>query len=123
MPLAFAIVGILFLVAAVRGKEYSDELLSTIKSDFTGPKNFFYWGIALFVIGAVGYYKPLKPMSTAFMTLVVIVLFFSNKGFPQKFLEQIGSTTVHQDSAIVLTDPLAALARYANEVTAMGVDK
>lgn len=92
MPLAFVIVGILFLVAAVRGKQYSDELLQTVKSDFTGPNNFFYWGIALFVIGAVGYYKPLKGLSNAFLTLVIIVLFFSNKGFFQSFMEQISAT-------------------------------
>jgi predicted transporter len=105
MPLAFVIVGILFLVAAVRGKQYSDELLTTVKSDFTGPGNFFYWGIALFVIGAVGYYKPLRSASNAFLTLVVVVLFFSNRGFFQSFMDQISATqTVGSASDLSPTD-------------------
>ncbi len=91
MPIVLFIAGVVFLVAAVRGTH--TLLFDTLKDDFTGPNNFLYWGIALFVIGAVGYYKPLKPVSNAFMLLVVIVLFFSNRGFFNKFMEQIGAST------------------------------
>lgn len=91
MPLALLVVGVVFLVAAVRGKQ--ELLFDTMRSDFTGPNNFFYWGLALFLIGSVGYYKPAKAFSNAFMTLVVIVLFLHNRGFFAKFMEQIGSTT------------------------------
>jgi hypothetical protein len=104
MPLAFLIVGVLFLVAAVRGKDYSDELLTTIKDDFTGPNNFFYWGIALFIIGAVGYYKPLRGVSNSFLLLVIIVLFFSNRGFFQKFMDQISATQSYSASDLSPTD-------------------
>lgn len=96
MPMALLIIGIVFLTAAVRGKQ--DLLFSTLKDDFTGPNNFIYWGISLFIIGAAGYYKPLKPVSTAFMTLVILVLFISNKGFFSKFMEQINATQqTHSD--------------------------
>lgn len=94
MPLALLFLGILFLTAAVRNKQ--DLLFSTLKDDFTGPNNFLYWGIALFIIGAAGYYKPLKPLSTAFMTLVILVLFISNRGFFERFMQQIRTTTVAQ---------------------------
>lgn len=98
MPLALILLGVLFLTAAVRGdkcngQQCSDLLFTTFKSDFTGPNNFIYWGLALFIVGGVGYYKPLKPMSNAFLGLIVIVLFLSNQGFFQKFLEQIQSTS------------------------------
>lgn len=98
MPLALILLGVLFLTAAVRGdkcngQQCSDLLFTTLKSDFTGPDNFIYWGLALFIVGGVGYYKPLKPMSNAFLGLIVIVLFLSNRGFFQKFLEQIQSTS------------------------------
>lgn len=101
MPLALILLGVLFLTAAVRGdkcngQQCSDLLFQTIKDDFTGPNNFIYWGIALFIIGAAGYYKPLKPLSNAFLGLVILVLFISNRGFFAKFMEQIGSTTVSQ---------------------------
>lgn len=99
MPLALLLIGILFLTAAARGnkcngQQCSDMLFTTLKSDFTGPDNFIYWGIALFIIGAAGYYKPFKPLSNAFLLLVILVLFLSNRGFFAKFMEQIGSTAV-----------------------------
>jgi hypothetical protein len=97
MPLALLFAGIVFLIAGTRGKTCNGDycakvLLDTIKSDFTGPNNFFIWGIALFMIGAIGYYKPLKPVSNAFLTLVIIALFFANKGFFKKFMADISST-------------------------------
>lgn len=103
MPLALVLLGVLFLTAAVRGnkcngQQCSDLLFTTLKSDFTGPNNFIYWGLALFIIGAAGYYKPLKPLSNAFLGLVILVLFISNKGFFQKFADQIKTTTVAQSS-------------------------
>lgn len=99
MPLALILLGVLFLTAAVRGnkcdgQQCSDLLFDTIKDDFTGPNNFIYWVIALFLIGAAGYYKPLKPFSNAFLGLIILVLFISNNGFFEKFAEQIKSTTV-----------------------------
>lgn len=110
MPLALVLLGVLFLTAAVRGdkcngQQCSDLLFSTLKDDFTGPNNFIYWGIALWIIGAAGYYKPLKPLSNAFLGLVILVLFLSNRGFFQKFMEQIGSTqSATQDSGSVNAD-------------------
>lgn len=104
MPLALLLLGILFIVASVRGKDKVDELFSTMKSDFTGPNNFFYWGIALFLIGALGYYKPMKPLSNAFLTLVIIVLFFSNRGFFTSFMDQLHGTQTASASDLSPTD-------------------
>jgi len=103
MPLALLLLGALFLTAAVRGDKCNGEqcanvLFKTIKDDFTGPNNFIYWGLALFLIGAMGYVKPLKPLSNAFLGLVILVLFIANRGFFTKFMEQIGSTQTPQTS-------------------------
>lgn len=103
MPLALILLGVLFLTAAVRGdkcngQQCSDLLFKTLKDDFTGPNNFVYWGIALFIIGGAGYYKPLKPLSNAFLGLIILVLFISNRGFFARFMEQIKSTTVAQSN-------------------------
>lgn len=97
MPLFLVLLGVMFLTAAVRGnkcdgQQCSDLLFQTLKEDFTGPNNFIYWGIALFIIGAAGYYKPLKPLSNAFLVLVILVLFISNRGFFVKFMQQISAT-------------------------------
>jgi hypothetical protein len=98
MPLALLTIGVIFLIAAVRGTH--QLLFDTLKDDFTGPNNFIYWGLALFVISAAGYYKPLRPLSNAFMLLVVLVLFLSNRGFFERFMQQIGATrTSHPHEA------------------------
>lgn len=89
MPMVLLVIGIVFLTAAIRGKQ--ELLFDTLKDDFTGSNNFIYWGLSLFVIGAVGYYKPLRPISNSFMVLVIIVLFLSHEGFFQKFMAQIRS--------------------------------
>lgn len=90
MPIALFLFGVLFLVAAVRGQH--KELFGLLKDDFSGPGNFIYWGLSLWVIGAVGYYRPLRPVSHAFMFLVILVLFLSNRGFFNRFMEQIGAS-------------------------------
>jgi hypothetical protein len=87
MPIALFVIGVIFLVAAVRGKQ--DILFDTLKDDFAGPNNFIYWGVAIWVITAVGYIKALKPLSHAFLVLVFLAMFIRNKGFFEKFMEQI----------------------------------
>ena len=89
MPLALIVIGAVFLSAAIRGSQ--DDLFDVLKDDFTGRDNFIYWGLALFVIGAVGYYRPLRPLSNSFMVLVFVVLFISNQGFFNKFMGEIRS--------------------------------
>lgn len=85
MPLALLIIGTMFLVAAIRGKDQVDLLMSTLKDDFTGPNNFISWVIAIWMVTAVGYYKPLKPLSNAFLLLVFLALFLSANKHRQDF--------------------------------------
>ncbi len=89
MPLALLIIGVVFLTAAVRGKQ--DQLFGLLRDDFTGPNNFFYWGLAIVMVTSIGYYKPLRPLSHAFLVLVFIVLVLSHKGLIEQFMEQIRS--------------------------------
>lgn len=89
MPLVLLFIGIVLLVAAIRGKDQVDKLVGILKDDFASSNSFLVWGIAFFIIGAVGYYQPLRPLSRSFMLLVVIVLFLSNEGFFNKFMAQI----------------------------------
>lgn len=87
MPFAFLIIGITFIVAGVRGTD--GDLVSLVKGDFTsenGKPSFIAWLVAILLIGALGYIEPIKPISRAFLVLVVVVLFLSNGGFFQKFI-------------------------------------
>ena len=98
MPFALIIVGIIMLVASVRGKQ--DELFQLIQKDFTGDNNFIYWVFAMLVIGALGYIPKLQPISTAFLVLVVLVLFLKRGdsrniggGFFAQLTEGLASTS------------------------------
>lgn len=92
MPFAFLVVGAVLVVAGVRGTD--DDLLTLLKGDFTGSPNFLSWLLAILLVGAFGYIEPLKPVSRAFLFLILVVLFFkSDTGFfPQltKFLKGVG---------------------------------
>jgi hypothetical protein len=90
MPFLFIIVGAVFVIAAVRNT--NQELVTLLKGDFTGKGNFIYWTAAILFIGAFGYISELKPVSRAFMALVVIVLFLKNGGVFDKFRQALNQT-------------------------------
>jgi hypothetical protein len=97
MPFVFAIIGIVFVIAGVRGK--SDDLLNLVKEDLTGQHNFVYWIVSILLIGSLGYVDSLKAFSRALLTLVLIVLILAeNKksgsgGFFAKFRQGINQIT------------------------------
>lgn len=100
MPFAFLIIGAVFVTAGLRGTD--SDLFSLIKSDFSnepGKPGFFAWLISILIIGSLGYIEPIKPVSRAFLILLVVVLFLSNGGFFQKFIEgTIGTVTPQQQN-------------------------
>ncbi len=72
MAWAFLLVGLVLLVAAYKGKH--KELWDQVKSDFTGPGNFFYWVLAIILIVALGNIKTIRPVTDAFLGLVILVI-------------------------------------------------
>jgi len=80
MPLLFLIVGVMFLTAAVRGKEQTDELLTLLKRDFTGPNNFIIWSFAVGIVAGFGYIPKLKQLSNVFLALVLLAIVLRNAG-------------------------------------------
>ena len=79
MPFGLLIIGVILLVAGVRNTQ--NDLFTLVKGDFTGDGNFIFWFFSILLIGLVGYVPKLKPISTGFLALVIIVLVFS-KGNP-----------------------------------------
>jgi hypothetical protein len=114
LPLAFLLIGIIFLVAAVRGLHR--ELFAALKSDFTGPNNFIYWVVSLWAIVAIGYFKPLRPVSNGFLALVVLVLLLQNRGFFDKFMAQIRETETPQTEGQPPIDPVNAVVGAAKSI-------
>ena len=90
MPFVLILVGVVLVVASVRNT--TDVLFSQVKGDFTGPNNFTYWLASILIIGAIGYIKPLQPLSRAFLVLVVVVLVLSHGGLFEQLNAQLFSS-------------------------------
>lgn len=96
MPFALAIIGIVLLSAAIQNTQ--GTLYDLLKSDITGPNSFLYWLVIILLVGALGYIEKLRPLSIAFMSLLIIVLFLkkgdpvtgAGGGFFNQFTTQLG---------------------------------
>lgn len=87
MPLFLIIVGLILLVASIRGTQ--QDLFDTLKSDFTGDGNFIFWVLALGIISALGSVKAIRPITQGFLALVIVVIFLVNRGLIPSFIEQV----------------------------------
>lgn len=58
------------IAAGINGQ--SKTLFTLVKGDIEA--GYIYWMFSILVIGALGYVSDLKPLSRAFMALVLVVL-------------------------------------------------
>jgi hypothetical protein len=95
VPILFGLFGIILIVAGVRGRITSGNpsLVSLIKDDFTGTDPFWKWMLAILLIGAIGYIPNLRPISRAFMGLVIVVFLLSNQGIFTQLTNTFKSST------------------------------
>lgn len=85
MPFLVLFLGILIVAAALRGKHA--ELSQLLIADLKG---FVYWIAAILILAAIGAYKPLAPLATALMGLVVLSLMLAQgRGFFDKLQSQL----------------------------------
>jgi hypothetical protein len=83
MGIALLFVGLLMVIVGARGT-YA-QFGSQIASEFRGQNNFTYWLLAILAVGALGYIEPIQRISRLLMTLVLLALFLSHKGFFAQF--------------------------------------
>lgn len=108
MPFVLLVMGAILFVAGVRGT--NGDLWTLVKGDFTGQKSFLIWIAAIAVVGGIGYIPKLKPLSIAFMTLLLIVLFLSNKGVIGQLYSFVANpNTSGSNSSVDGLSPLKAL--------------
>lgn len=86
------------MAAGVRGQ--SKQLLALLKNDLTGQNNYVYWMLSILVIGSLGYIDALRPLSRAFLVLVIVVLILkegnpnqTGGGFFQEFQTSLSKIT------------------------------
>jgi hypothetical protein len=112
MPILFGLFGIILVVSGVRGRvtQGNPSLVSLIQADFTGSDPFWKWMLAILLIGAVGYIPNLRPISRAFMALVIIVFLLSNQGLftqLQAVFKNTSTNTVPTSSPLPNTTALS----------------
>lgn len=101
MPFVVIAFGIVFIIAGVRGTQ--GALFTLLKNDLMG---FAPWFASILVIGGLGYIKPIKPITDAFMVLLIVVLFLSNGGF---FAKLFGTATAAKSSTSLTSVSLPSL--------------
>lgn len=112
MPFALILAGIVLIVSATRNTQ--KDLFELVKGDFSGPNNFIFWMISILLIGSLGYIPKLKPLSTGFVTLVIIVLVLTKGnpkaqggGFFQQFTTAINATQAQPAAGTGTAAPVA----------------
>lgn len=92
MPFVFLLIGITFLVSAIRGTQ--SAMFALVKSEFVGTNSFVPWVSAILILGFVGYARPVKPIADAMIGLVILAMVLSNKGgFFSSLNQQISNPT------------------------------
>jgi hypothetical protein len=82
MPLFFLLVGVLLVIVGINDR--IDDLNTLLKEDFApsdGTPGFILWILAIGVIGLLGGIKSFKPVSNAFLVLLVVVVLLIHKCF------------------------------------------
>jgi len=87
MPIALLVIGIIVVLAGV--KNTASQVGAQIAGDFSGAGSFWYWIVAVLIIGGLGYYQPLKPVSHLFLLLIVLVFVLSNGGIYAQLVQAI----------------------------------
>lgn len=93
MPFALLLAGLILMIAAIRGKQ--KDLFDLLKDDFSGDHNFFMWVLAIIFLVAIGNVERLKPISNAFLVLIIVVIILTNgkRGLFDNFMSQLRKGT------------------------------
>ena len=83
MPFALLVIGVIILISAIRNTH--KQLGAQLVKDFTGSGSFLVWIAAIAIIGMLGYIPKFETPSRAFLGLILLAMFLSNKGFFTQF--------------------------------------
>lgn len=99
MAFVLIFVGAVLFLTAIKGT--TGKLGALLLQDVFG--GFVWWAAAILAIGALGYIKTVRPLSDAFLVLVVLVLLVANRGFFNKLTEAIAAIKTEAGSASTST--------------------
>lgn len=87
MPFALVIIGLILILSGYQNTHAA--LGKQLAADFTGEGNFFWWVLAIGVVGAIGYATRFQTASRMFMALILIAMVLKNGGVFDKVREAI----------------------------------
>lgn len=107
MAFSLVFLGLILVIATLRGN--LRFLAALFASEFQGQGSFIYWLAAVMMIGAVGYIRPLRPVSNAFLILILIVFVVKNNGVFSRFTQAVNNIAAGRfpDIASTQTQPRA----------------
>jgi hypothetical protein len=73
MALIIILIAAILIVAAIRDSQ--GDLFNALGQDVPA---FVVWGAAIFLVGAIGFIKPLKPVSQGLLVLILLVIVVNN---------------------------------------------
>jgi hypothetical protein len=79
MPFVLVLVGLLLVMTGYQGTYR--QFGTMVAGEFTAKPSFLYFVAGIGAVGAIGYADALKTFSRLFLTLILIGIVVSNKGF------------------------------------------
>lgn len=77
MPFAFVAIGLVLVMAGIQ--DTHAQLGSQLRKDFVG--GYMQWVLAIVLIGSLGYIDAVRPLSRAFLTLIIVGMLVANPNF------------------------------------------
>ena len=116
MILVALIIGIILIVAAVRGTQ--NQLFAALMTDVPG---FVIWAAAIFAVGVIGFVPGLKPISRGLLALVLVVIVLNNykailAGFASVSSGQASPSTSNQAQPNA-SNPLSGINQFLSSAT------
>lgn len=111
MPFALILIGLIAVITGIRGTQ--GQFGKLLAGDFTGQNNFTYWAASLGVVGAIGYIEPLRPISRAFLVLLIVVFIIATSkkvNLSQQVQTALGTTQTGTAAASSVASSVAASA-------------
>ncbi len=102
MPFVFVVLGIGFVVIAIRGTQAT--AFNLLEKEFSGPNSFVKWALALLILGGLGYIPVIRPVTRALLLLVLLVIFLRNgTGLFAQFNRAVANPTAQQNPGAART--------------------
>lgn len=77
MPIGVLIMGLAMLISGINDTQ--EELSAMLANDLTGDKSFTPWLASIILVGSLGMYKPIRPITDGFMALILVQLLLSSQ--------------------------------------------